>query len=727
MEKIKVSLLGGKSNVKEILESDKSTSKIFDEIEIVVKDSLNIDANIDIMIVDLDKDNINIEELSYLATNKRIILCVDKESDILEQIVKTNITNILLRPLIPEMVYFALKNNLEFLKIKKHSEVILQLDEIDYLTGVFNRRGLSKQYQSLNKKEKLHFMFIDIDDFKDVNDLYGHSVGDKLLITVTKLIRKNAPNATLFRVGGDEFVLMFKGEITEDDVHEIAIKLLNVTSSLEIGKEILTTISLSIGIILNQTSNEKLDDILYKCDSAMYQAKKKGKNQYVMFNTIEKNLLYKKSLAKEKKKALDNGEFILYLQPKMNMITRRIFGAEALVRWKHPTEGIRMPDTFIPYFEENGFIINLDMYVFEEVCKLKNSWKDSTINKVFISVNMSRLHLHHKNFVEDLLNITNKYQVSPTELEIEFTESVFVKDSEEMMNTVIELKKHGFTVSVDDFGAGYSTLNILKDTPIDIIKIDREFLEKFEEDSKSRRIIRSIISMAKDLRLDTVAEGVETQEQITFLTGCGCELAQGFFYSKPLPVDEYVEFANEHLIETVKLVNYRFDDNFEDETKEYLAVFDGDNYSFVEGVAKGTKALAFPGGSRTENALIIPLEALSSASSTISFWMRPYELRTWTSVFYVGFESGFLSVVPLAWEGVTIVRVKDERERGGWYDAGTVPTLVDKWSHITVTYDSKSETLRLYIDAKLTGTKYYVPPMSTIRQMMLGGDVYKES
>ena len=207
---------------------------------------------------------------------------------------------------------------------------------------------------------------------------------------------------------------------------------------------------------------------------------------------------YSKQMEAEMSPALRNGEFQVYLQPKVNMITSKVFGAEALSRWVHPVEGIRSPLSYIPLFEENGFVVKLDMYVFEEICKLKQKWYSEGVSfaSIPISINMSRLHLFKKQFVDELFGIVSKYGVNPSEIEIEITESVYLNDYSELIQVVGSLQEYGFTVSIDDFGSGYSALNMLKDIPVDTIKIDKEFLQLSANTERGKKVIKNVIFFA---------------------------------------------------------------------------------------------------------------------------------------------------------------------------------------------------------------------------------------
>lgn len=374
------------------------------------------------------------------------------------------------------------------------------LAEYDYLTGLPNRRGLYEFYDILESKDSIHAMFIDIDNFKRVNDIYGHSMGDELLICIAKLIEENVSGFTS-RIGGDEFVALIDGNMTEDELKSTAETLLRQMENIDFRKDILSNVSLSIGIVTRQRVSTMLDDILHKCDSAMYEAKYDGKNRYVFFRENDKKVQRNRNMEIEMDDALKNGEFIAYLQPKVNMISTKLTGAEALSRWNHPDDGIRTPGVYISLFEKNGFISKLDMYMFEEVCRIKKSWKGKKYEHIPVSVNMSRLHLYNKKFPDMLVEIADRYGIDHSELEIEITESVFVKDSEELIRNVKMLKDRHFIVSIDDFGSGFSALNLLKDLPVDIIKIDQEFLNSSGDDDRGK--LEADTKCFSELKFDT--------------------------------------------------------------------------------------------------------------------------------------------------------------------------------------------------------------------------------
>lgn len=605
----------------------------------------------------------------------------------------------------------------------------LKLADTDALTGLYNRRWLYSYYNALNKDIHLNVMFIDIDNFKRVNDIYGHSMGDEVIKFVGNLIKEHTGDGLVTRIGGDEFVALIDGKYTKEDVTAIARNMINDISESDFRKDIMSLISLSIGIILDQSVNTSLDDVLYKCDSAMYQAKSDGKNRYVVYTTLEKSVEISKNIEAEMEGALEAGDFILYLQPKVNMITSRLFGAEALSRWNHRIDGIRNPEKYIPLFEKNGFIVKLDMYMFEQVCRLKSKWisEGASYAHIPISINMSRLHLYRKNFTDLLLEITDKYNISPKELEIEITETVFLRDSKELILVVDKLHKCGFSVSIDDFGSGYSALNMLKDIPVNIIKIDKEFLRMSANDTRGKKVIKNVIAMCKDLKLDIVAEGVENQQQIDLLTNFGCEIAQGFYYSKPLSFADFEEYASMHYVANIDTIKFSFNNNFISDDGKYQGIFVGRNYSFSSGISPTTRSVYIGGGEQLSNYLELPRNILHNDSYSISFWLKPEKLNAWTAAIFGEYENGFFAYCPLAWEGHACYRIRDGRQSEGWYDTSSVSLWKNTWTHVVITYNSITEKASVYINGQPVNTIDNVPTLYSLKHLYLGTDVYQEA
>ncbi len=622
---------------------------------------------------------------------------------------------------------FRLKNK-DYIEFKKNEKMSLT----DYLTGLPSRRALYDYYAHLENNSAIHMLFVDIDNFKRVNDTYGHSEGDKLLCCVSSLLRDIMAGYHVFRIGGDEFIVAIDGSVDETTLVNKVEQVIYNLHDMDFRKDILSLISLSIGIVLDQNVTQMLDEILNKCDSAMYQAKIDGKNRYVLYRTLEKEMETNRTLESEMEDALRNSQFQAFLQPKVNMLNSKLVGAEALTRWIHPKDGMRSPAQFIPLFEKNGFITRLDLYIFEELCRIKNSWKGTPLEHLKVSANMSRLHLYQKNFPTLLQSIADKYEIPTNELEIEITESIFFKDTTELINIVETLKALDFSVSIDDFGSGYSALNMLKDIPVETIKLDRKFLQLSSNTYKGQKVIKNIIIMCKELKLDLIAEGVETKEQLEFLTSCGCEVAQGFYYSPPIPKDDFVKFSEEYLYNSAKPTRFTFDNTLESEDGKFTGTYlmDPDEpleYEYVKSPFRGKKSLRLPGGKMEMNLISIPENVMYGENFTIAMWVKVNEPNSWSSVIYCKHETGFAALVPNAWEGNASFRIRDSKDVKGWYDTSGCQFADNLWIHTAIIYNAKEETAIFMVNGEILATRSDVPTQRFVKRIFVGGDAFQRS
>ena len=598
--------------------------------------------------------------------------------------------------------------------------------ERDYLTNLPNRKSLYRYYMELPQSAKIHAMFLDIDNYKKVNDIHGHNMGDQLLVCIARFLEEQIEGGFAARLGGDEFVILLDGSIPSGEVPFLAERLLQSFKLMDFRSDVLSLVSLSIGVIQDQPVTTSLDDILAKCDDAMYQAKCNGKNRYMLCSELDSVFEINHRIEEEMEDALKNGEFYVFLQPKVNMVTSELCGAEALSRWVHPEEGIRPPKMYIDLFEKNGFITKLDLYVFEEVCRLKASWKGRKFEHIPVSVNMSRLQLYDRNFPDRLENIAKKYDIPLEELELEITERTFVKDSEELIVVVELLKEKGFLVSIDDFGSGFSALSMLKDLPVDTVKIDRGFLLS-SNDSRGRKVLRNIVTMCKALKMDVVTEGIETKEQVNFIISCGCQVAQGFFYARPLPLKEFYYFAEEYIGTAKGTYTFRLNGNLDCEETGLKGEWNGEGFEFGEGIYSDSRSLYFPGGPKEENTVLLPNNVLLNDSYSVSMWLRPKTSTFWSSALYVKFESGFMGIVPLAFEGTSVCRIRDSRNVNGWYDIMACQIKENTWYHYVMTYNAKTETAMVFLNGEPVGNLERVPVNQFVNRVILGGDVFQPS
>jgi len=422
----------------------------------------------------------------------------------------------------------------------------------DFLTGLPNRMLLlDRMAQALTHARrigrKVAVMFLDLDRFKNINDMLGHVVGDKLLQEVAgRISRTSRSGDTVCRLGGDEFVVMLTDIERSDDVSGIADKLLESVAGtcLIDGHEV--EITTSIGISIFPDDGDEGSVLLQHADAAMYHAKQNGRNHYHFFTSeMNRRALERMTIEKKMRHALERGEFALHYQPQIDLRTQRMVGAEALVRWRDPETGEMIaPARFVPIAEENGMIAQIGEWVLGEACRQMAAWRRMALPEISIAVNLSAVQFRQKNLGEQVQKILREHDIAPSRIELEITETAVMHDAEGAIGLLNELKEMGVKLAMDDFGTGYSSLSYLKRLPIDKLKIDQSFVRDIAQDPDDAAIVSTIISMARNLKLQVVAEGVETGAQLAFLNQHGCDQAQGFYFARPVPHHEFATYLS---------------------------------------------------------------------------------------------------------------------------------------------------------------------------------------
>lgn len=430
----------------------------------------------------------------------------------------------------------------------RSEERIRYLANYDALTGLPNRTQLDSHLNfalNLAKRNNGSFavMFLDLDRFKDVNDFYGHRLGDRLLTDMANRLRQALRDEdTVSRLGGDEFILMFP-DCDALAAAQVARKLLQtINSPCKIDSYDLT-ISASIGIALYPTDGEDLDSLFKNADTAMYRAKKAGRNRFSFFTTeMQSQVTRNLQLVNALHRALENGELDLHYQPQVSLADGQLTGAEALLRWHNPQLGNVSPSEFIPVAEDCGLILPIGEWVLRTVAARLQQRIAAGHRLIPFSINLSGVQFRHAGLPALLSQILEQFRLPPECIELELTESVMMNDPEGETATIESLRALGILVSIDDFGTGYSSLSYLKRFKVGKLKIDQSFIRDINTDPDDRAIVSTIISMAKNLSLKTIAEGVETAEQLEFLRAQGCDEVQGYYYSKPLPWDDFERY-----------------------------------------------------------------------------------------------------------------------------------------------------------------------------------------
>ncbi len=426
--------------------------------------------------------------------------------------------------------------------LQQRQEHLRELANFDNLTHLPNRalycdRLQQAIHQSGRIQSKIAILFIDLDHFKDINDTLGHRIGDLLLISAAQRLKSTIRvSDTVGRLGGDEFTIMLPDIKNAQSPMVVSSKILKCLAAPFQIEEHEIHISGSIGIAIFPDDGQTVEELLKNADTAMYEAKKNGKNTFQLYaEEMTSKTQSRIAMMGDLHHVIDRHELVLFYQPKIAIPNFHLTGFEALLRWNHHHLGIISPDLFIPLAEETGLIVAIGEWVMRDVCRQLKDWQAKGYPAAPIAVNVSPIQLRHNQFVETLRAILDETQVAPSLIEIELTESAIMQNVETTASILKEIKAMGIRVSVDDFGTGYSSLSQLKRFPIDTLKIDKSFVLNINRNKEDEAIVTAIISMARSLGMDVVAEGVETPEQMQILALKGCHQMQGYLFSKPLP------------------------------------------------------------------------------------------------------------------------------------------------------------------------------------------------
>jgi diguanylate cyclase (GGDEF)-like protein len=438
-------------------------------------------------------------------------------------------------------------------RLVETEEKLVYLANYDTLTGLPNRNLLLERLrQTLGRARRAHqkvaVLALDLDNFKMINDPLGHEVGDKVLCEIAQRLTQmvSEMGVTVARLSGDEFVVMFDTNNIVKDVSEMAPRLLdNISRPMTIDNHEMV-ITASIGISVYPSDSEDASLLVKNADTAMSRAKAAGKNTYQFFTAeMNKVALERLILENRLRKVLANNELCLYYQPQVELSSGKIIGMEALVRWQHPELGLVSPLKFVPVAEEMGLIIPIGEWVLRTACQQNKDWQRAGFPPLRVSVNVSSRQFQPSNLLETIKNALTDSSLNPIYLELELTESILMEEEnnhpKSTLELLTELQAMGVQIAIDDFGTGYSSLSYLKRFPVNTLKIDRSFIKDIDTNNDDAAIATAIIAMAHSLRLSVVAEGVENSEQLAFLQEQQCEIVQGFYFSRPIPVKEMTQ------------------------------------------------------------------------------------------------------------------------------------------------------------------------------------------
>jgi diguanylate cyclase (GGDEF)-like protein len=422
----------------------------------------------------------------------------------------------------------------------------------DSVTGLLNRALLQDRLQLAISQARRYdhqvaVMFLNLDRFKIVNDSFGHETGDRILRIVAARLRETLRDSdTVARLGADTFIVVIPNLPHAHFVTKVAEKMTQALSKATIIDDQEIVLTASTGISVFPGDADTADDLIQRADVAMQQAKEQGGDAFRFFQSdLHSEAISRLSMAFELRRAVENGDFELYYQPQMDLFENKVVGVEALIRWHHPDFGQVPPDVFVPLAEEIGVMVPMGDWVLETACRQRREWFDQGLPAFRVAVNLSAHQFSNDGLLAHVENSLKQHYLNPEFLEVELTESSVMRDPEATRRALLELSGAGVRVAIDDFGTGYSSLSYLKRFPLDVLKIDRSFVNEITTDSYGAAIARTIITLADNLNLHSVAEGIETTEQLDFLRANGCGIGQGYLIARPMPANELPAKVNQ--------------------------------------------------------------------------------------------------------------------------------------------------------------------------------------
>lgn len=597
----------------------------------------------------------------------------------------------------------------------------------DYLTGLYNRKGMYEIWsEQISQQESVQVLFLDLDNFKNVNDMYGHKIGDRTLVRVGSILTDGVPqDGAVIRLGGDEFVIMIPGERDREDLRTLADGLLNDFRAEASADKAFGVISASIGIVRNAHTTEGIDKLLSYSDTAMYYAKKEGKNRYIFFDDYAEQIREEWEIESTVEAALSEGRFRLLYYPVIHLQNARIMRSVAMTVWEKESGELMYSPQYEQVLEKNGFIRKVDLYVFEQLCKDYKLIRRAVGTQSVVGIRLSPLTLE-EDAVKVLCSITKKYRIPEAGLELLIDERYLGgRSAEHLRSSLHRLKNAGFSIGLMNFGEDFSAFRFLESLPISTVFFDKDYVMGGRKEEERRSILYTLFHLTRNMQLSSIGQGVRSIEDVEYLLENGCDGATGSYYGECRTLEEYTAYLS-RITGEEKVYRYDFFNNFATTQGEWPGKTIGGGMEFVSGVSVAHGGLSFGGGPVNTNLVELPGELLREGSFTISMWVRPREVQNWTSAFYARTQGGFISFMPSVSGNVCMFRMHADGDVP-WTDVMTEAIPIGKWSYVALVYDAFNNMIRLFIDGKFAGMRGSVPKIGGASHIYLGGDCYQIS
>ncbi len=611
-----------------------------------------------------------------------------------------------------------------------------EFTERDNLTGLYMyqtfRNKLEHVIYSLQSDVKLLYVCMDIAHFKYINESYGYEFGNKILKYFTDVTCASTRYLLYAsRIYGDNFIAVYvlPASLTEEKI-VAKINMQQLLNNKLLQQKINSpNFYVNCGACITNGNDHKFDSAITKAQYAAKLAKQNGDGKCVLFrDEMYEEQRRKMRLLDEFGDALRFGQFKVFYQPMIDSISKMVVGAEALSRWVREDGTVLMPNEYVPTLEEANKLTELDYYVIDCVFEFIHRQTEKGETIVPISINLCGGHLdQQREFFLYLSKLLKKYQVSAEYIFFEMKEKIFLEHLNEAVDFCNKLAEMGIRTIMDSFGSGYSELNILARIPVVCIKTNPLFWEDKIFEKTEQVILSGVVDVVKKLNKHLVSMAVETREQNAFACECGCDMIQGNYYARPLEEEKLLKYIEEHKIPEENEAFFSFDGTFEANEGVYSAWANGKSLDFAENQAPGRKVLKLPGGTVGHEIVEISLGNLLVYDFTISIWYKESEVNVWSSLFYADYENGFISLMPKAWNGVSVFRVMDKYKEAGFYDAVGTRSDMDGWIHLAAVYNAETHSSALFVNGFLSGYQNDIVPLHHLGRVALGGDVYQKS
>ena len=601
---------------------------------------------------------------------------------------------------------------------------------IDELTGLVSRKGLFSVYSSFVNSDTVSVLFIDIDNFKTVNDVYGHHEGDRVLSKVGEIIREVCVDALRVRLSGDELVIILNGKKTKQELSSVFD---SISSKIIQNKKDLigfSVISVSAGIVLNANSKDSMESIIDRADTALYSAKNLGKSCCVFYDELEDRIRRDKEIEELSAHVIEKNQIVLKYQPILYLQSSKILCIDVYAMWYTDDGKLIEAKEYRPVFEKKGFLKRFDIYVFELLCKEISEFKKKMISIPVFNVILSRLSLLSSDYIDEIREIMKKYGIEHRDIDISIEENVFgVRGVERIIDALNRLHKEGFNIAVTRFGLDFSSMKYLKGLPISCLRLDSEFIKDNCKDSIGKRIIKAIVMLGKDRKLTVIGYGVDDVQKVKLLESCGCDAISREYDSNQFDKKGIIQYLNSNYVVKEEVRTFRFLDDLNSEDGNIIGTLVGNEESIeiTSGISNNWGAIRFNGGPKKTNIIEYPPELFSSNSYTITMWVNADERQLLTSIIYMRYMGGFASVMPYRDPVVCTFRIHEDDNVSVWNDTICRAVDTNTWNHIAVSFDSYSETMRYYINGRLAETYVGAPTLLSCREVILGGDPYQET